>query len=64
MALCNYIRRRSHDDVVFAEFDRNPNFVSDNILHDVVARSGSHVNCSPWQMDFIHDGIANSLMKQ
>jgi hypothetical protein len=27
MTLHNYIRRRSHDDVAFAEFDRNPNFV-------------------------------------
>jgi hypothetical protein len=27
MPLHNYIRRRSHDDVTFVEFDRNPNFV-------------------------------------
>jgi hypothetical protein len=27
MTLHNYIRRRSHDDVAFAEFDCNPNFV-------------------------------------
>ena len=27
MTLHNYIRRRSHDDVAFAEFDRNLNFV-------------------------------------
>jgi len=39
MILHNYIRRRSHDDVAFAEFDRNPNFVPDDILLDVVARS-------------------------
>jgi hypothetical protein len=31
MTLHNYIRRRSHDDVTFAEFDRNPNFVFDDI---------------------------------
>jgi len=31
-------RRRSLDDVAFAEFDRNPNFVHDDILPDVVAR--------------------------
>jgi hypothetical protein len=42
MALYNYIRRRSHDDVIFAEFDRNPNFISDDILPDVVTRSRSH----------------------
>jgi hypothetical protein len=64
MALRNYIRRRSHDDVAFAEFDRNPNFGLDDILPDVVARSGSHVNCSHCRMDFIRDGIADSLMKQ
>jgi hypothetical protein len=27
MTLHNYIKRRSHDDVAFAEFDRNLNFV-------------------------------------
>jgi len=53
MTLHNYIRRRSHDDVAFAEFDRNFNFVPDDILPDVmilpnvVARSGNHENCSP-----------------
>jgi hypothetical protein len=26
------------DDVAFAEFDHNPNFIPDYILHDVVAR--------------------------
>jgi len=43
MALHNYIRRRSQDDDVFFEYDRNPNLISDN---------------------FLHDGIANSLMGQ
>jgi hypothetical protein len=33
---------RSHDDVSFAEFDCNPNFIPDDILLDVVARSGNH----------------------
>jgi hypothetical protein len=42
MTLHNYIRRRSHDDVTFAELDRNPNFILDDILSDIVARSGSH----------------------
>ena len=27
MPLHNYIRRRSHDDVTFVEFDRNSNYV-------------------------------------
>jgi hypothetical protein len=64
MTLHNYIRRRSHDDVAFVKFNRNLNFVSDDILLDVVARSGSYGNCSSCQMDFVRDGITNSLMEQ
>jgi hypothetical protein len=63
MRLHSYIRR-SRDDVAFAEFDRNPNFVPDDILPDVVAHLGSHENYSPCRMDFVCDGIANSLMEQ
>jgi len=36
MTLHNYIRRRSHDDVAFAEFHRNLNFVPNDILPDVM----------------------------
>jgi hypothetical protein len=50
MTLHNYIIRRSHDNVAFAEFDRNPNFVSDDILSDVVARLESHGNCSSYRI--------------
>jgi len=32
------IKRKSLDDVAFAEFDRNLNFIPDDILPDVVAR--------------------------
>ena len=64
MALHNYIRTKSHDDVAFVEFDRNLNFVPDDILSDVITRSGSHENCSSCRMNFICDGIADSLMKQ
>ena len=46
IALHNYIRRRSHNDIAFVEFDHNPNFVHDKILPDVIARSGSHGNCN------------------
>jgi len=53
---------RSHDDVAFAQFERNLNFVPDDILPDVVARSGSHGNCSPCRMNFVCDGIEYSLM--
>jgi hypothetical protein len=64
MILHNYIRRRLHDDVAFAEFDRNPNFVPDDILPDIVAHLGSHENCRPCRMDSVRDEIANSLMEQ
>jgi len=63
MALHNYIWRRSYDDVVFAEFDRNPNFVLDDILPDVVARSGNHGKYNPCWIDLIRDEIAHSLMQ-
>ena len=53
IALHNYIRRRSHDDVAFAKFDRNLNFIHDDILPDVVARSGSHENYISCRMDFV-----------
>jgi len=40
------IRRRSLDDVAFTKFDRNPNFVPDDILFDVVARLRNQRNYS------------------
>ena len=64
MTLHNYIRRRSHNNVAFVEFDRNSNFIFDDILLDVVARSGSHENYSPCRMDFVRDEIVDSLMEQ
>jgi hypothetical protein len=56
------IRRRSLDDVTFAKFDRNPNFVLDDILPDV-ARLRNQENCSPCRMDFVRDEIIDSLME-
>jgi hypothetical protein len=50
--------------VIFAEFDCNFNFISDDILPDFVARSKNHGNCNSCSMNFVHDGIINSLMKQ
>jgi hypothetical protein len=64
MALHNYIRSRSHDDVSFAEFDRNPNYVPDEILPNVVAHSEINGNRSQGRMNFIRDGIIDSLMEQ
>jgi hypothetical protein len=52
------------DDVAFAEFDRNPNFVPDDILPDVVAGLRNQKNCSPCRMNFVRDGIVDSLMEQ
>ena len=45
------------------EFDRNSNFVSDDILPDFVAHSKNHGNYSPYQMNFIHDEIVDKLME-
>ena len=64
MTLYNYIRRKSHDDAAFAKFDCNPYYVLDKILPDVVARSEINGNCSQGRMNFVCDGIANSLMEQ
>jgi hypothetical protein len=50
--------------VIFVEFDHNFNFVSDDVLPDFVACSKNHENCSPCPMNFVRDGIVNSLMKQ
>jgi hypothetical protein len=55
---------RSLYDVLLAEFDCNLNFVLDDILPDVVARLINQRNYSPYQMDFVHDEIVDSLMKQ
>jgi len=64
MTLHNYIRRRSHDDVLFVEFDRNLNFIPSDILYDIVAHSGNHGNCSSCWMNNVRDRITNSLIKQ
>jgi len=58
------IRRRSLDNITFAEFDRNPNFIPDDISPDVVARLRNQGNCSPYRMDFVRDEIVDSLMEK
>nr|XP_034893497.1 protein ALP1-like [Populus alba] len=63
MALHNYIRRRSQDDAVFSEYDRNPNFIPDDFLPDTVQVSAVQGSQRPSRMDFVRDGIANSLME-
>jgi hypothetical protein len=64
MTLHNYIRRRSHGDVGFTKFNRNFNFVPNDILPDVVARLGSHGTSRSSRMDFVRDGITDNLMEQ
>jgi hypothetical protein len=41
MAIHNYIRRTSMQDVAFMEFDRHPDFVPDDFLPDVASHSQS-----------------------
>ena len=50
--------------MTFVKFDRNSNFVFDDVLHDFVARSKNNENYSPCPMNFVRDGIVDSLMKQ
>jgi hypothetical protein len=38
--------------------------IPSDILHDIVAHSGNHENCSSCWMNLIRDRITNSLMKQ
>jgi hypothetical protein len=64
MTLHNNIRRRSQDDAVFSEYDRNPNLIPDAFLPDIVPRSAVQVSQRPSHMDFVRDGITNSLMEQ
>ncbi|KAG5235385.1 protein ALP [Salix suchowensis] len=62
MALHNYIRRRSQDDAVFVEYDRNPDYIPDELLPDVVACETRQSSRRNSRMDIVHEGIANSLM--
>jgi len=64
VALHNYIRRRSQDDEVFFKYDRNPNFIPDDFLLGIVPHSNIRGSHRPSRMDFVRDGIANSLMGQ
>jgi len=53
-----------HDDLAFVEFDRNFNFVSDDILPDFVTRSKNHENYSTYRMNFIRNEIIDKLIEQ
>ena len=45
------------------EFDRNSNFVSDDILPDFVARSKNYGNYSSCRINFLRNGIVDDLME-
>jgi hypothetical protein len=64
MTLHNYIRRRSQDDEVFFEYDRNFNFISDDFLSNIIPRLAIQGSQWPLRIDFVRDEIANSLMGQ
>jgi len=64
MAIHNYIRRTSMQDVAFMEFDRHPDFVPDDFLTDVAPRAQMQGHHMPSRMDYVRDGIATSLMTQ
>jgi len=64
MSLHNYIIRRSYDGVIFVKFNCNFNFVLVDSLADVVANSESHRYQKSFRMNFVYDGITNSLIGQ
>ena len=64
MTLHNYIRRKSGQDVSFNKFDSHPDFVPPDTLPDVVPQSQTSGHHRASHMDYIRDGIANSLMEQ
>ena len=45
------------------EFDRNFNFVSDDILPDFIAHSKNQENYSSYHMNFIRDEIVDKLIE-
>ncbi|KAJ6949625.1 hypothetical protein NC651_003571 [Populus alba x Populus x berolinensis] len=64
IAIHNYIRRTSMQDVTFMEFDRHPDFVPDDFLTDVAPHSQSQGHQRPSRMDYVRDEIAASLIIQ
>jgi len=64
MVIHNYIRRTSLQDVTFMEFDRYLDYVPDDFLTDMTPHSHVQRNYRPLRMDYVHDGIATSLITQ
>ena len=46
--------------MIFVEYDRNPNFVPEDILSDVVYRLNSQKMYTHSCIDLVRDGIASS----
>jgi len=44
ITLYNYIIRKSQEDVAFIEYDRNPNFIHEDFLANVIPCSQSQGN--------------------
>ena len=63
MALHNYIQRRSQDDMISTEYDRNSKFGPEDILPDV-HRSNSQGSQTRSHMDLVHDRITSNLMRE
>ena len=53
--------RKSQDNEVFSEYDRNSNFIPDDFLPDIVPRSAIQELQRPSCMGFVRDRIANTL---
>jgi hypothetical protein len=64
MAIHNYIRRTSMQDVAFMEFNRHLDFVPDDFVTDVAPHAQMQGYHRPSRMDYVCDEIAASLMTQ
>jgi hypothetical protein len=51
-----------HDDIAFAEFNSDSNFVLKYFLPDFFARSKNHENYGICRMNFVCDRIVDSLI--
>lgn len=64
MTFHNYIRRKSHKDMVFNGFDRHSNFVLQEILLNVVPNYQTLSSHRPSRMDYTCDDIATNLVDE
>ena len=50
--------------MTFAEYDSNSNFISEDILPDIVPRSNNQGSQTRSRIDLVRDAIASSLMRE